>query len=57
MSKPDLIERIMKLNRSARQEFLDGFSERELSEYLAQLEQTDLVSLWAGIPSAVMGSP
>jgi len=38
MSKRELIERIMKLNRSARREFLLGFTENELADYLRQLE-------------------
>src|SRR5262245_13982007 len=38
MSKRDLIERIMKLNRSARREFLLDFTENELADYLRQLE-------------------
>jgi hypothetical protein len=38
MSKRELIERIMTLNSSARREFLQGFSENELADYLRQLE-------------------
>ena len=38
MSKRDLIERIMKINRSARREFLQEFNENELDDYLRQLE-------------------
>ena len=38
MSKRELIERIMSLNVSARREFLQGFSENELADYLRQLE-------------------
>ena len=38
MSKRELIERIMKLNRSARREFLLCFTENELADYLRQLE-------------------
>ncbi len=38
MSKRELIERIMDLNRSARREFLLSFNERELNDYLTQLE-------------------
>jgi hypothetical protein len=33
-----MIERIMDLNRSARREFLLSFNERELNDYLTQLE-------------------
>ena len=38
MSKRELINRIMELNRSARLEFLQCFSENELADYLRQLE-------------------
>lgn len=38
MSKRELIDRIMQLNRSARREFLQGFNENELNDYLQQLE-------------------
>ncbi len=38
MSKRELIDRIMELNRSARREFLQCFSENELADYLRQLE-------------------
>lgn len=38
MSKRELIERIMQLNRSARREFLQCFTENELADYLRQLE-------------------
>ena len=38
MSKRELIERIMQLNRSARREFLMGFTENELADYLRQIE-------------------
>jgi hypothetical protein len=43
MSKRELIDRIMKLNLSARREFLQCFTENELADYLHQLEsiQTD----------------
>jgi hypothetical protein len=47
MSKRELIDRIMELNRSARREFLQCFSENELADYLRQLEsirpETELV--------------
>lgn len=38
MSKRELIDRIMQINRSARREFLQGFNENELDDYLRQLE-------------------
>jgi hypothetical protein len=38
MSKRELIERIMQLNRSARREFLQCFTENELADSLRQLE-------------------
>lgn len=38
MSKRELIDRIMDLNRSARREFLQVFTENELADYLRQLE-------------------
>jgi len=38
MSKRELIDRIMKLNCSARREFLLCFTENELADYLRQLE-------------------
>lgn len=38
MSKKELIDRIMRLNRSARREFLQVFTENELADYLRQLE-------------------
>lgn len=48
MDKCVLIDRIMELNRSARREFLEVFSEKELTEYLAQLESIDLPGFWEG---------
>ncbi|HWL95232.1 MAG TPA: hypothetical protein VNT79_17055 [Phycisphaerae bacterium] len=41
LSKRELINRIMDLNRSARREFLQAFSENDLSDYLRQLESID----------------
>ena len=38
MSKREMIEQIMTLNASARREFLQCFTENELSDYLRQLE-------------------
>lgn len=50
MCKRDLIDRIMDLNRSARREFLQAFSENELADYLRQLESiTREPALAAGI--------
>jgi hypothetical protein len=40
MSKHEMIERIMQLNRSARREFLQSFTENELADYLHQIEDT-----------------
>lgn len=42
MSKTDLISYICEINRTAKQEFLEGFTEDELSEYLEHLMQLDL---------------
>lgn len=41
MSKRELINRIMDLNRSARREFLQSFTENDLADYLRQLESID----------------
>ena len=38
MSKQELIDRIMRINRSARCEFLSAFTLAELNDYLRQLE-------------------
>lgn len=38
MSKRELIDRIIILNRTARKEFLQAFNEDELTAYLRQLE-------------------
>ncbi|HPF38673.1 MAG TPA: hypothetical protein P5081_04285 [Phycisphaerae bacterium] len=56
MNKRDLIERIMELNRSARQEFLEAFSEKELAEYLAQLQGLDLSGFWSGMTSPALAA-
>lgn len=45
MSKRELIDRIMKINRSARREFLQAFSENELADYLRQLEAVQPVTM------------
>ncbi|MGB9624609.1 MAG: hypothetical protein ACPMAQ_07060, partial [Phycisphaerae bacterium] len=42
MSKRELIETIMRLNRSARAEFLAGFSQEELLDYLRQLKELSI---------------
>ena len=38
MTKREMIEKIMQLNKSARREFLQCFTENELADYLRQLE-------------------
>lgn len=38
MSKRELIDRILEINRTARREFLLTFTENELADYLRQLE-------------------
>jgi len=38
MDKRELIDRIMRLNLTARREFLCSFTENELADYLRQLE-------------------
>ena len=38
MSKRELIDRIRQINRTVSPEFLAGFTENELSDYLRQLE-------------------
>ena len=38
MTKRDIIDRIVELNRSARPEFLSRFTEADLLAYLRQLE-------------------
>ena len=42
MSKRELIECICEINKSAKEEFLSGFSEEELKEYLEHLMELDL---------------
>ncbi len=39
MTKRELIDQIMSLNKSAEPDFLAEFDERELREYLRQLKQ------------------
>jgi hypothetical protein len=41
MSKKELIEYICELNKSARREFLENFSEKELTDYLDNLMKQD----------------
>jgi len=43
MSKRELIDRIIELNRSARRDFLQCFTENELADYLRQLESVEPV--------------
>lgn len=38
MSKRELVDRIVQLNRGVRREFLLGFTENELADYLGRLE-------------------
>jgi len=42
MAKKELIERICEINKGAKPEFLDKFSEQELSDYLEHLKERDL---------------
>ena len=42
MDKRELIDCICEINKSARAEFLDHFSEAELNEYLEHLMELDL---------------
>ncbi len=52
MCKRDLIDRIMDLNRSARREFLQAFSENELADYLRQLESVTCAPAFAAAAEA-----
>lgn len=45
MSKRELIECICEINKSAKPEFLAGFSEEDLSTYLEHLMDLDLDEL------------
>lgn len=45
MSKHDLIKFICEINRTAKCDFLDKFSEEELSRYLDHLMELDLEKL------------
>jgi len=42
MDKKDLIDRICEINKSAKAEFLEGFSEDDLNAYLEHLMEVDL---------------
>jgi hypothetical protein len=45
MSKRELIDCICQINRSAKPEFLAGFSEQDLNAYLEHLMELDLEEL------------
>jgi len=45
MSKRELIDCIIEINKSARPEFLAGFSEEELNNYLEHLMELNLQEL------------
>ncbi|MBN1795593.1 MAG: hypothetical protein JW804_02870 [Sedimentisphaerales bacterium] len=45
MSKRELIDCICEINKTARAEFLEDFSEQELNEYLEHLMELDLEEL------------
>ena len=47
MSKRELIDCICEINRSAKPEFLAGFDEKELREYLDNLMGLDLEEILA----------
>jgi len=48
MSKKELIDCICEINKSARPEFLDEFSEDELSAYLEHLMDLNIEELVVG---------
>lgn len=52
MSKRDLIDRIIQLNRSAKRDFLQSFTEGELADYLRQLESVGPVVEYIAWPMA-----
>jgi hypothetical protein len=54
MSKRELIERIMELNKSARREFLQCFTENELADYLRQLQAIGPLSSMVVEPEALL---
>lgn len=41
LSRPQLLKRIMVINTSATEEYLDSFSDRSLARYLAHLDTLD----------------
>lgn len=43
MTKIELIDRISSVNRSATREFLSEFTNRELADYVRQLQTLDLL--------------
>jgi hypothetical protein len=45
MSKRELIDYICRINKTAKPEFLEGFSEEELNDYLEHLMALDLEEL------------
>lgn len=45
MSKRELIDCICEINRTAKPEFLAGFTEEQLSDYLEHLMELDLEAL------------
>lgn len=47
MSKTELITCICEINKTAKQEFLESFSEKELNEYLEHLMELDLEEILA----------
>ncbi|MFA5554417.1 MAG: hypothetical protein WCZ89_02615 [Phycisphaerae bacterium] len=47
MSKTELITCICEINRTAKQDFLESFSEEELNEYLEHLMELDLEEIVA----------
>lgn len=52
MSKRELIERIILINRSAKREFLQTFTENELADYLRQLESIGPIEEYVPLPMA-----
>jgi hypothetical protein len=48
MSKDELISCICEINKSAQREFLQGFSEEDLDEYLEHLMTLNLAEIGAG---------
>lgn len=52
MSKREIIERIILINRSAKTEFLQSFTETELADYLRQLESIGPMEEYTPLPLA-----